>query len=85
MTGLNFAPALVEREDLPGGAFVLRSPMKLKPCAATLCEHLKHWAGKAPDRTFLAQRGDTGGWRKLSYSDALHQARLVDLQIIPRA
>ena len=56
MTVLNFAPALVEREKLPGGAFVLRSPMKLEPCAETLCEHLEGWAGKAPDRPSLRRR-----------------------------
>ncbi len=85
MTGLNFAPALVEREDLPGGALVLRSPMTLKPCAATLCEHLDGWADKAPDRPFLAQRGGTGGWRKISYSGALRQARSVAQSLLDRA
>ncbi|MHA1108313.1 MAG: feruloyl-CoA synthase, partial [Alphaproteobacteria bacterium] len=85
MTRLNFAPALVEREDLPGGAFVLRSPMKLKPCAATLCEHLKRWAGKAPDRPFLAQRDTAGGWRKISYSAALRQTRSVAQSLLDRA
>jgi len=85
MTGLHLAPALVEREDLPGGVFVLRSPMKLEPCAATLCQHLGYWAGKAPDRPFLAQRDDTGGWRKISYSDALRQARSVAQSLLDRA
>ena len=85
MTGLNFAPALVEREELPGGGFILRSPMALKPCAATLCEHLDCWAGKAPDRPFLAQRDGAGGWRKISYSDALRQTRSVAQSLLDRA
>ncbi|MHA1536350.1 MAG: AMP-binding protein, partial [Alphaproteobacteria bacterium] len=85
MTGLHFASALVEREDLPGGAFVLRSPMKLEPFAATLCEHLGYWAGKAPDRPFLSQRDSTGGWHKISYSGARRQARSVAQSLLNRA
>ena len=42
---LEFAPARVSVEDLPGGGFILRSPMALEPYASNLCEHLIHWDG----------------------------------------
>ena len=84
MTKLNFAPARVEREDLPGGAFILRSPMTLEPYAATLCEHLEGWAEKAPDRPFLAQRDGSGGWRKVAYAEAHQLARSIAQALLDR-
>ena len=44
---LELAPARVAVEDLPGGGFILRSPMALEPFAANLCEHLIHWTRAA--------------------------------------
>ncbi len=84
MSELNFAPPLVEREDLPDGAFILRSPVGLAPYPDTLCEHLIYWAQTCPDRTFLAQRGASGDWCRLSYSDALTQTRSIAQSLINR-
>ena len=42
----------------------IRSP----PYPSKLTEPLEHWAGKAPDRMFLAQRDAQGGWRTLTYA-----------------
>ena len=60
---LDFAPARVTVENLPGGGFILRSPMALEPYASNLCEYLIQWAGTAPERTFLAERVNGGAKR----------------------
>jgi feruloyl-CoA synthase len=40
-----------------------------------MTERLEHWAAKAPERVFLAQREGSGGWRTLTYRQARERAR----------
>ncbi len=82
---LEFAPARVEVEDLPDGGLILRSPIKLKRYAGNICSYLAHWAEQAPKRTFLAERDrTTSRWRRVSYSDALHDVRAVAQALLDR-
>jgi feruloyl-CoA synthase len=75
-TRLRYAPAEVTVEKRADGATILRTPQPLKPYARAVGDWLLHWYERAPDRTFLAERkGD--GWRKLSYRDALSDARRI--------
>lgn len=61
------APPRVEREDLPGGGFVLRHADALQPHARCIGSWLEHWNRVTPDALFLAERASDGGWRRLSY------------------
>jgi branched-chain amino acid transport system ATP-binding protein len=59
---IEFAPPLVERRDLPGGAFELFSPVPLRPTsrASPAC------CGSRPKPSrprFLAERDASGAWR----------------------
>jgi feruloyl-CoA synthase len=81
---LDFAPARVETEHLPGGGFILRSPMTLAHYAANLCEHLIHWAERAPDRTFLAERDPEGRWRGVSFAETLDLVRRISQALLDR-
>ena len=45
------------------------------PIPTKLTERLEHWAKAAPDRIFMAQRDGSGGWRTVTYAQALEQAR----------
>ncbi len=81
---LEFAPARVERENLPGGGFILRSPMKLAPHPPNLCLYLHEWAAQAPARTFLAERDPENRWRKLSYGEALARVRAIAQSLLDR-
>ncbi len=81
---LEFAPAQVEVEDLPGGGFVLRSPMRLEPYADNICCYLTNWAGQAPERIFLADRDPAGDWRQVTYREALHKVRAIAQALIDR-
>ena len=78
-----FAPAGVDLERRADGSIVLRSPQPLAPPARAVGEWLVQWAGRAPDRTFLAERaGD--GWRKLAYREVLDAARRVGQALLDR-
>ncbi len=81
---LDFAPARVTVEQLPGGGFILRSPMALEPYASNLCEYLILWAAKAPERCFLAERDPAGLWRKVSFGAALGSVRSIAQALLDR-
>ncbi|MCZ2438840.1 MAG: feruloyl-CoA synthase [Burkholderiales bacterium] len=78
----------VERENLPGGGFVLRHPEPLQPHARCIGAWLEHWAATTPDALFLSERTSAGAWRRLSYAQTreivgrLAQA-LLDMQLPP--
>ena len=75
-TRLRYAPAEIKVEKRAGGVTVLRSPQALKPYARAVGDWLVQWHGRAPDRTFLAERKGEG-WRRVSYRDALSDARRI--------
>src|SRR5262249_28833870 len=75
-SALRYAPARVEVERRADGSLVLRSPEPLKPYVRCVGEWLKQWYEKAPDRSFLAERKGEG-WRRLTYRDALSDARRI--------
>ena len=69
----SLAPPRTVRQDLGGGAFVLRHPEPLQPHARCVGEWLEHWARTTPDALFLAERDASGGWRRLGYADTRAQ------------
>ncbi|HUJ88035.1 MAG TPA: feruloyl-CoA synthase [Burkholderiales bacterium] len=80
---LRFAPAQVLSERRSDGTLLLRSPQRLAPYARAVGEWLVHWAGAAPERTFLAERSGEA-WRKLSYREALGAARRIGQALLER-
>ncbi len=61
------APRRVEKIDLGGGAFILRSPEPLAPYARCVGEWLEAWAARTPDAIAFAEGRAEGGWRRLSW------------------
>ena len=84
------APRRAVREDLPGGAFVLRSPERLQPFERCVGEWLERWARETPDAPAFAEPALGGGWTTLSWGalrrrvGAVAQA-LLDLKLKPDA
>ena len=76
------ADVLVERRS--DGAILMRSPHPLPPHPQKLTERLVHWANAAPDRVFIAARDATGGWRPLTYADALKAVRSIAAALLER-
>jgi feruloyl-CoA synthase len=54
----------------------------LDPYPATWLDRLQHWAGAAPDRVFLAQRGADGAWQSLTYARVLHEVRRIGAALL---
>jgi feruloyl-CoA synthase len=75
-SALRYASAKVAVEKRADGTMVVRSPEPLKPYVRCVGDWLKQWYEKAPDRAFLAERKGEG-WRRLSYRDALSDARRI--------
>ncbi len=70
------APA-VEKEDLPGGGFILRSPQPLGEVTRCIGDWLEDWARRTPNALFLAERDAEGEWVKLSYAQVRAQVGAI--------
>jgi feruloyl-CoA synthase len=81
---LTLAPVDVEAHRLPDGGLLMRSRQELRPYPRCLGELLQHWAGAAPDRTFLAERGGDGGWRRVSFAGALEAVERIASALLER-
>jgi feruloyl-CoA synthase len=81
---IDFAPPLIERRDLAGGAFELASPVPLRPHAPSLAHILRQQAEAHPTRDFLAERDASGAWRRLTYAAASRQADAVAQALLDR-
>jgi feruloyl-CoA synthase len=55
----------------------LRSPTPLGQIPRCVSNLLVRWAGEAPTRTFLAERDSSGGWRRVTYAEALAAVRVL--------
>ena len=84
MRALELGPTDVVVERRADGVLHLRSPHPLGPYPRKLTERLEHWAGRTPDRVFLAQRDAQGGWRRLTYGEALSRAMRVGQALLER-
>lgn len=73
---------VVERRD--DGTVYLKNTHPLAAYAQRLTDRLEHWAGVAPERTFLAERGPEGQWRRLSYLETLQKVRALGAALLSR-
>ena len=62
--------AEVTVENGEGGVLYVRSTHDLAPAPRCLTDRLEHWARVTPGTLFLADRGDDGEWRRLTYGEA---------------
>jgi feruloyl-CoA synthase len=68
----------------PDGTLYARSPHQLGPYPDKITERLDYWAGQAPDRAFLAERGADGGWLGVTYAETRTRARALAQALIDR-
>src|SRR3954469_10910174 len=76
------ADTIIERRS--DGTIRARSPYPLGPYPSKITERLEYWADVAPSRVFLASRNEAGGWRTLTYGDALRRVRNVAQALLDR-
>jgi feruloyl-CoA synthase len=64
---------------------LLRSPQQLQAYPPRLSDMLCHWAARAPDRVFLAERvADQRDWRKLTYAQTLAAVQRIGQALLDR-
>jgi feruloyl-CoA synthase len=81
---VRLGPADVLVEHRADGAIHLRSPHEHGPYPRKLTERLAHWAERAPERVFLAQRDESGKWRTISYAETLARVRCIGSALLTR-
>ena len=81
---VRLAPSEVQVERRPGGIVHLRSPRALPAYPRKMTERLDHWAERAPQRVFLAERGADGAWLQVTYAQARSRARRVAAALLER-
>jgi len=64
-------------EQRPDGTIMVWRQDALGPYPRCINERFVHWAKTAPDRVWMAARDDAGGWRKVTYSQALDIIRRI--------
>ena len=74
---VNITPIETTVREGSDGVVYLASPRALGPYPDRITDRLQHWARAASSRVFLAQRDLTGGWRTLTYADALDRVGRV--------
>src|SRR3954451_13179458 len=79
---LTFAPRELSIERRTDGTLILSSPLALGKCDWRITDFLPTWANSVPDRIFLAQRNASGGWDKITYSEAWSQVQAVGQSLI---
>lgn len=66
------------------GSILLRSPHPLGGYPDKITQRLVHWAREAPERTFIAQRAASGGWRSLNYAETYARVRTIGQALLNR-
>ena len=84
MRPVRIAPSDTVVRHGPDGSIYMESPFPLGPYASKLTERLELWAAESPDRTFLAERDAAGGWRRVSYREALAIVRSLAQAMLSR-
>lgn len=82
-TALNLKPHQVAAETRADGSIILTSRHELDEVVPHTGTWLHHWATRAPDRVFLAER-DGGGWRQHGYGEVLQMVQAIASSLLAR-
>ena len=72
-----------ETRTAPDGTVYVRSLETLSDYPRTITDRLRHWAETTPDAIFLADRGENGEWRRVSYAQAWTTVRSLAQSLLP--
>lgn len=71
------AAPVVNRQDLPGGGFILSSQQPLGEIARCVGDWLEYWAARTPNAMFMAERGADGEWVRMTYAQVRQQVGVI--------
>jgi feruloyl-CoA synthase len=72
----------IDRRD--DGTIYLRPATGLGEYPVRITDCLHRWAKEAPDRVFMAERAEGGGWREVTYMQMLDAARHIASALLAR-
>ncbi|MDB5620920.1 feruloyl-CoA synthase [Tardiphaga sp.] len=72
----------IDRRD--DGTIYIRPATALGDYPVRITDRLHHWAREAPDRVFMAERAEAGGWREITYAQMLDAARRIASALLAR-
>ena len=72
----------IERRD--DGTIYLRPKAPLGDYPVRLTDRLHHWAKAEPNRVFMAEREQGGGWRQITYAQLLDSSRHIASALLAR-
>ncbi|MGM4888212.1 feruloyl-CoA synthase [Tardiphaga sp. 20_F10_N6_6] len=72
----------IDRRD--DGTIYLRPTNAIGDYPDRVTDYLHHWAREAPDRVFMAERAEGGGWREITYAQMLDAARHIASALLSR-
>lgn len=64
------------------GTYYVRATGALGPYPRSMVDRLVQWAAERPDIVIVADRGEDGGWRKVTYAEALPIVRCLAQALI---
>ncbi|MFZ2099267.1 MAG: feruloyl-CoA synthase [Oricola sp.] len=74
----------LQTEHRPDGTWVVSRADPLGPYPDRVTDRLVHWAEKTPDNPWMAERDDSGGWRKVTYAEALKKVRAISAFLLDK-
>lgn len=81
---VSLGPVEATFTPLDGGGLIAACPHPVPPYPARLTERLVHWAAVAPDRVFLARRGQDRAWVRVTYGEAYARVRAIAGALLAR-
>lgn len=71
-------------ETRPDGSVLVWQDGALECWPRATTERLMHFAGDRPDATWLAERDDAGGWRRISYAEGARLVQAIGSSLLAR-
>jgi feruloyl-CoA synthase len=71
-----YAPRRLDVQHRAGGEMVLTNPTPYSKRFQTMTAALAHWAGRTPERVWLAERSGEG-WRTVTFAEAYEQVQAI--------
>src|SRR3984957_16090245 len=84
LRAISFGNPAVKIDRRDDGTIYLTPKTALGDYPARLTDRLHHWARFEPNRVFMAERGESGGWRQITYTQLLASTRSIASALLAR-
>jgi feruloyl-CoA synthase len=74
----------VRSETRPDGAILVWQEEPLGPAPRCVTARFMDWAGRAPERVWMAERGESGAWRETTYAEGARAIAGIGAALLAR-